>query len=468
MSKWRGRKKRELRINKIFFLILFLILNSLFLTLSPTTRAASARLQLSPGSITTATGQTFTLQVRISTDTAVNAASASVVFPGSLLEAISTSKAGSIFSFWTTEPTIQGESVVFGGGLPSPGYSGSAGRIITITFRAKAAGTANIIISDSKILANDGGGTNIYSGYNGTVVTINQSLSGAVISSSTHPDQTKWYAVNDVSLEWTRPTGAQNYRYSLERDDNSSAPQTGQTGSNTILFLDLPDGKWTLTLTTLFSGQERVTKFVISIDTAPPKPFTVKLESRLGKYDPSPKFSFTAKDETSGIDHYQISLNGGKEIRTVEGFHTFENLNLGKHQLIIKAYDKAGNFTEVKHNFEIVEIPTAGPIGGVINLFGITLPLTTVASILLILVALLALIAIILERKLIKSGKSWKQKLSTLKEEVDKDIVILEEQIIDDLGLTNQTKKLQRKVGLEISRAKEHIDDDFDRSIKSN
>ncbi|MBX4190417.1 hypothetical protein KW791_03955, partial [Candidatus Parcubacteria bacterium] len=47
------------------------------------------------------------------------------------------------------------------GGIPSPGFAGAGGRVLTLNFRAKSEGPATIIWEGAQALANDGKGTNI-------------------------------------------------------------------------------------------------------------------------------------------------------------------------------------------------------------------------------------------------------------------------------------------------------------------
>lgn len=311
-------------------------------------RAASASLQLSPGSVTTTVGLTFSVTLNVNTNgTGINAASGSIVFPGSLLEAVSVSRSGSIFSFWTDTPTISGETVKFGGGLPTPGYSGTKGKILTVTFRAKASGTANIVVSDGKILANDGGGTNVYSGYSGTVVTISPSLAGAAITSSTHPDQNVWYQSPTVSLAWTRPDGAQSYRYTLRKEGESNPFKTESITENSVNFESLIESTWLFELVTVFSGQERTSSFIIRIDTSPPELFEIKVSAPLGRFDRSPKLSFETEDLVSGISKYELTVGENEAVVLNEPSHQLTELKPGRYQVTVKAYDQAGNVMEV-------------------------------------------------------------------------------------------------------------------------
>lgn len=129
--------------------------------------ALAATAYLSPAAGSYEVGDLVTANVFINTEnTAINNAEASINFSKDLLEVISVSKSGSIFSLWVEEPSFSNGagSISFNGGLPTPGYNGTAGKAISIVFRAKAAGTASVVFSSCAVRANDGFGTNVFRG----------------------------------------------------------------------------------------------------------------------------------------------------------------------------------------------------------------------------------------------------------------------------------------------------------------
>lgn len=144
------------KISKIIFCFLFLICIPLSVN--------AATLSLSPASGSHVIGDSFTIGVYAgSPDQAMNAASGVISFPQDKLNITSISKTGSVFSFWTQEPIFSNTAgtISFEGIVPNPGFIGSSGKILTITFKVKAGGSASINFSSSSVLANDGKGTNI-------------------------------------------------------------------------------------------------------------------------------------------------------------------------------------------------------------------------------------------------------------------------------------------------------------------
>src|SRR3989338_5300398 len=197
-----------------------------FLAITPQF-AHAASLYFSPSSGTHAVGTSFTVSVYVSSaDQAMNAASGIITFPQDKLEVTALSKTGSIFGLWVQEPSFSNSAgtINFEGIALNPGFTGASGKLITVSFRVKAAGTAILNFSSGSVLANDGQGTNILS----SLGNAQFSLGGAAqpgapeaetpsavigtpaapqISSPTHPDPNKWYAVNDAKFTWPLSSG---------------------------------------------------------------------------------------------------------------------------------------------------------------------------------------------------------------------------------------------------------------------
>ena len=91
---------------------------------------------------------------------AINAVSGSIQVSGGATIS-SVSKQGSIVDFWTTEPHIVGNRIVFEGVVLNPGYQGGNGKLFTVVLGARKEGVAVVSFSDGAILANDGLGSNI-------------------------------------------------------------------------------------------------------------------------------------------------------------------------------------------------------------------------------------------------------------------------------------------------------------------
>ena len=331
--------------------------------------AASASYYISPASGSYTVGDTITASLMIdSGGQAINAGEGSVSYPTDTLEFQSVSTSGSIFNFWTSGPISSNTSASFGGGLSNPGYSGAAGKILTITWKAKSTGSATISVFGSKILANDGVGTNVYGSSSGasfiidvttsttapiTEPTVKKPATSITVSSITHPDQKKWYAVKDVTVSWKGGSDINGYKFSF--DQNSSGdPSSSATSSLTKTnYNGTADGVWYFHIRGITATSTTgITHFKVQLDTTPPDAFEVTTTRKGGSTDPSPAVTFEAKDASSGIDRYEVKLNSD-QWTVIKSGDRLPKQRPGGYTLTIRAIDKAGNTRESSARYNI-------------------------------------------------------------------------------------------------------------------
>lgn len=168
------RKKEN---NNGFIFAIFLGI-SVFLCLPQKTYAAT--LNISPSSGSYMVGKTFSVSFSVSSSSqSINAVSGNFTFSKENLEIISVSKSGSIISLWSPggEPQYSNSSGTgsFEGIITNPGFIGGSGKIVSYTFRVKSTGTGSVRIINASILANDGNGTNVFTGGSTATYTLTQS-----------------------------------------------------------------------------------------------------------------------------------------------------------------------------------------------------------------------------------------------------------------------------------------------------
>lgn len=389
---------------KLFFGIVFCFTFLLF-----SNSAQAATLSFSPSSKAVDVGDIINVSVYLNTaNQAVNNVDAVINFPKDLLEIVSVSKSGSVFSIWVEEPTFSNSGrISFNGGIPNPGFNGASGKMIGIVFKAKSKGNASVVISSASIRANDGLGTDVLTGTGQAqfnlvekevVATkpeipekpeekaIVNKIITPTISSLTHPDSNKWYSNKEVSLSWLLTNNTTGARLLLNENPTAtpSVSYTPAIGQKTLP--DVEDGIW------YFHAQLRnttgwgdVAHFKFQIDTEKPEYFNIKFAEVADASDPVAKLILDATDKTSGISHYEISINGETPIIWQDdGSHIFitPSMMLGKHLFIVKAYDKAGNYLTNSVELTIsaidtpkfLEYPKELENGSTLTVRGITYP----------------------------------------------------------------------------------------------
>ena len=346
-------------MNKLISAVLFSLSigGSLFLF---TGAATAATLFFSPASGTFAVGKTFTVNVLVSSsDQAANAYSSTVSFPTDLLEMTGISKSGSVVNLWVQEPSYSAGTANFEGVTFNPGYKGGGAKIVSLTFKAKAEGTAVLRFIGGSVLANDGEGTNILTGRGSGTYTIGavEALPEAPgkpvaprITSPTHADPDKWYSVSDAVFKWGLQSGVDAVSILV---DQSPASDPGTSSKGLLSTYSVPgvkDGSWYFHLRVRNkNGWSTTSHFRFQIDTRPPDSFTITESLQDGQADQTHAFTFEATDSGSGIDQYEVWIDdGATSTWRDDGSHLYRTPSLGPgaHTLHAKAFDKAGNFLE--------------------------------------------------------------------------------------------------------------------------
>jgi len=330
--------------------------------IQPSEGLGTAVLYFSPSTKTVQPGEAFSVIVYVSSQTEyINSAEATINFPTNLLDVTSVSSSG-IFSLWAQTPTYSNSSgrVSFAGGLPSPGYKGSGGRLVTINFKAAAAGTAQLTMSGASVLRNDANGTNILSATRTATITVASpsepappppSTPGRSAPTFSSPlEQSKWYKERNISISWSAGTGVRGYSSVFDQNPSTVPPQTSQGLTSSFTRENLEDGEWYLHVRAQYDdGWSSTSTFRFGIDGTAPEPFTITI---IG----DPVANFETSDKTSGIDHYEVSIDGG-DFAAASSPYTTPELEVGKHTLTVRAFDKAGNYREASVEFEVTGYP---------------------------------------------------------------------------------------------------------------
>ena len=354
---------------------------TLFAFLAGFETVQAATLYFVPSTGTSNIGGNLSVGVYVSSaDQAMNAASGVVSFPQDKLEVISISKTGSIITLWVQEPAFFNQSGIlnFEGIVPNPGFTGSGGKIITLNFRVKAAGTAALTFSSGSVLANDGLGTNILTGLGSASfglgdipssapeVTAPSAIAGTPaapqIRSSTHPDSSNWYQATKAAFNWDVPEDVTAVRLLVGKLPQAIPTVTYSPPITSKEIDDFEDGIW------YFHAQFKnengwggIAHFRFQIDTEPPDPFSIEFVHGKEIFDPSPIINFNTTDALSGIRYYRIKIGSG------DFFEVDPNLILsnpyalppqdpGKNTVVVQVYDKAGNTSAAAEEFEILAL----------------------------------------------------------------------------------------------------------------
>lgn len=341
--------------------------------------ANAASFQLTPQTGSFNNNQRFFVTVFIDTEgAAINAAEGVLTFDPRYLQVESVSTDVSIFKFWAQEPTFSNAAgtISFSGGLPTPGYTGSSGKVLSVVFRAVAAGESRLRFSSGAILANDGLSTNVLTSSEEARYAI-RSLEAAppltpieeagapakpLVKSSTHPEAENWYNAETFIASWDLPEGVSGVNYALFSDPGYVLPRKskGLVSEASYNVKELGDRVWYFFVRFRNSaGWGGTAVRTVKVDTTPPKPFKVVRIDIDDPTNPQPVLVFETTDETSGMDRYEIKIDGG-QWTVAESPYILPIQTPGTRSVVVKALDIAGNFTE--GGIEIIVEPIETPV----------------------------------------------------------------------------------------------------------
>jgi len=433
---------------------IFLIILFLYLFLPKVSLATS--LSVSPVSGTFSVGSTFTASVILDTEgKSINALSVFLTFPPDKLQVVSPSVGRSIIDVWTVPPKFNNStgSIEFAGGIPK-GIVASNGVLTNITFRVKSVGDGVIKFLDkSAVFLNDGLATSDLNKVgNGVYQFKLPPPAGPIVVSSTHPDQSTWYPNSTAVLQFNSDTSSTaGFSYVLSDDPIETPDNISEGPKQSVSYSNLSDGVHYFHIRSLRDGVwGGTTHFAIKIDTAPPAEFPIEIFPGARTTNNRPVIEFDTTDISSGLDHYEIKL----EPLSFEAVETYFNdvsffietespfipntLPLGSYNVIVKAYDQAGNHREITKRLVITT-----PIFSFINERGLQIKNWVIIPWLWVWIAGLLLLAILLyiayrvwkwhkdihsshqEKKLPEDIKGALEELKRYREKYGKAIVII-------------------------------------------
>lgn len=326
---------------------------------------------------------TFDLHVNINSDgETINSGEGSMSFPADLLSVVSINNSSSIFTMWPEKPVFsnQNGTLSFNGGLPNPGFFGSRGVTLRITFKANKAGVAPISIVSGSIYSNDGTGTDVLKGKRGITMTIkplpvekvveeeksvikeevkpvidNSSKTKSTnlppipdISSRDLPDLNNWSKQKNILLEWDIPKGVDAVQYSIDGNEISIPNILKIPPLNNTELINMANGISNFHIRFRNSaGWGEILHKKIKVDVVNPE--IVSVDQAINDKGLI-SLNVKTNDLYSGIDKVVVSINDKDileskyELSDVIKFD-LPLLKTGENILKVTVYDVAGNYS---------------------------------------------------------------------------------------------------------------------------
>lgn len=350
--------------------------------------AEAADVVIAPATGNYSTGQTFTVAVRVApAGASVNAVEAEMSFDSQVLNVVSVSRDGSIFTLWTTEPTFSNAAgtIRFGGGSPTPFTAQS--NLLSVTFRTVGPGTGALRVTNASVLAADGLGTDVFrtggqasytvaagvppppvtptptpatpstpAADNNEAIIFGDPPRAPEIGSQVFLDSEVWYQATEGLFSWTLPFDVSEVAIEIA----TSAANVPHDNEEAIFDPAIDEFRITKDIITdgvqYFSisfqnqvGWGAVLNRKLMIDTTPPENFTVEVRA---SNSPTgfPTINFEATDVTSGIAYYDMYIADREPVRISPDEarlgYLLQELVDGTYTVRVVAFDQAGNERE--------------------------------------------------------------------------------------------------------------------------
>jgi hypothetical protein len=350
--------------------VIFLILVATIL-FSDCKRIRAASLYVSPSQGSFLAGDTFDVSIFVDTEEElINAVDVSLKFNPQKIQVADPSGRKSFIEVWVSQPlysNIEG-TMRFIGGIPYPGIKTSSGLISTVTFRVIAPGQTSISFLDSsKVLLNNPEGIDILNSSRAGFYNLTfPPPSEPQISSPTHPEQNKWYKDNNPTFSWEKEENVEGFSYSFDQDVLGVPDNIVEGDNSSISYSGVKDGIWYFHIKAkkgeVFGG---TSNYMVWIDTLAPAAFTPTIEPSVKTKNKEPLVFFITTDALSGLGYYQIKYfnierEEGLFIET-QSPYKMPSLETGIYSVIVRAYDKAGNWREEKMGLEIEPLSELKP-----------------------------------------------------------------------------------------------------------
>jgi hypothetical protein len=346
-----------------------------------------AKLRLSPETGVHTVGDTFRVKVLVeSRVTPVNAVEGTIRFDTDRLRIENISTQGTVFPVWTQSPERDDGALTFSTGAQEP-YEGDAGSVFTITFAAEQAGEATISFADGALLAADGSGSNILTqmvGANHTIsaqsvdpeteyVVPDNAPGAPEVRSTTHPDESAWYATSTARLSWSLPSDVTNVRYTLNEKPKAVPSTVAGERMRNFTARDLQDGEHYFHLQFKDeNGWGAIAHYRVAVDATAPSYFNIMKEERTDATDPRMRIFLDGLDAQSGIARYDISIDDEHHEQltaATSSIYQLPVLEPGQHTVYVRASDQAGNTASDTWTFTIdsLEPPILSEYPGVLR-----------------------------------------------------------------------------------------------------
>lgn len=248
-------------------------------------------------------------------------------------------------------------------GLPNPGFNELYGVVADLDIIPLETGSFDINFGEgTQVLANDGLGTNVLrSAIGGAYQIIDYSDSTknptnlvSVVSSS-HPNSNRWYNNREIKMFWDCKNKEAMHVYAFNKSSYFIPSKDSITKERSMNFTVSSDGIYYFHVASFVDGEiGTINHFKIQIDLTPPVFLNVNASDTVISAGDLVRFEFNSSDSFSGLqsDHFYVKINNQTFLPVTSPLYA-PFPKIGNQDVIIRVFDKAGNYTDKKMNVKV-------------------------------------------------------------------------------------------------------------------
>ena len=269
-----------------------------------------------------------------------------------------------------------------------------------------------------------------------------------IVTSSEFPDPTKWYRSVDATFSWDLPADITAVSAELSDEAEREPQQTYRPPVSQVEFSASELNEGVQFLLVQFKNADKWGKYSsyrVMIDNTPPEAYTISLTYPHGQRGVVAMFD--TSDTLSGLSHFELISNGSSaQVSPAEAKNGyFVPLEAaGTKEVIVKAYDNAGNVREEATSILIMpaQVPNVedNPLA-----YAAMEPASVLAAFMAFL-ALMLFSYMVYERQRYARGLAMlRYETEDVQDEMLKVFSALREEIYDQINTINRKTRLTRK-----------------------
>lgn len=236
---------------------------------------------------------------------------------------------------------------------PSPGFSGNDGTVAEILLQPKKIGNFTLVFDEAtKVLANDGLGTNVLRKYDNAHFFVvreddEEELEIIEVYSPSHPNSARWYKDKMAFFFWNAEADQYVYALNQREDYQLDMSKDTLTSNNQLSKIFDKDGVYYLWVAPIVNGSIGLsTSYKIQIDSTAPSQPVIRASENIVSAGDIVRLEFASQDQGSGLQkNYYINIDDSISLPSLAQLYVpfFEK---GRHSINVRVFDQADNYSD--------------------------------------------------------------------------------------------------------------------------